>query len=106
MGNGFALPAHEPAGIRAGEPPLRQLGLFPRLRGRRFGAGVLFTLWGVSGILCTTVPGVSVNPDHVMVYFTFFMAGVVLLLLGVAAPDLPVADRAADRLEGVLMDIL
>ena len=33
------------------------------------------------------------------------MAGVLLLLLSIAAPDLPVAERAAARLEGLIMAV-
>lgn len=91
-----------------GEPRQRQLaGFLPplRLRGRRFNAAVYVAAWGVAGLLSTTVPGVAANRDHVMLYFVFLMAGVLLLFLSIAAPDLPVAERAAARLEGVIMAV-
>jgi hypothetical protein len=40
-----------------------------------------------------------------MLYFVFLVAGVLLLFLSIAAPDLPVAERAAARLEGLIMAV-
>ena len=94
-----------------GEPRQRQrqlVGAFLpplRLRGRRFNAAVYVAAWGVAGLLSTTVPGLAANRDHVMLCFIFLMAGVLLLLLSIAAPDLPVAERAAAGLEGLIMAV-
>ncbi|TVU32715.1 hypothetical protein EJB05_24466, partial [Eragrostis curvula] len=75
--------------------------VLPRLRGHRFRMGIYVAAWGVAGLLSTTVPaGLAANPDHVMLYFLFLLAGVVFLLLAVAAQDQPVAERAAARFEG------
>jgi hypothetical protein len=62
----------------------------------------LIAVWGIAGILSTTASGgFVVNPEHVLLYFLFLMAGVLLLLLAVAAQDhQPVAERAAARFEG------
>ncbi|CAO2037275.1 unnamed protein product [Urochloa humidicola] len=80
-------------------------GGFFRLRNRRFRVGIYVTAWGAAGILFTTVPGgLAVNPDHVMFYFIVLMAGVLLLLLSLV--DLPWAERAAARLEGLLATML
>ncbi|CAL5060115.1 unnamed protein product [Urochloa decumbens] len=80
-------------------------GIF-RLRNRRHRAGLYVAAWGVAGILSTTVPGggLAVNPDHILLYFIVFMAGVLLLLLSLV--DLPWGERAAARLEGLLGDVL
>ncbi|GJM90289.1 hypothetical protein PR202_ga06555 [Eleusine coracana subsp. coracana] len=67
---------------------------------RRFSASVYFAAWGVAGLLSTTVPALAANPDYVMLYFLFLMTGVLLVLLAVAAQDLPVVERAATRFEG------
>lgn len=67
---------------------------------RRFGAAAYFAAWGVAGLLSTILPDLAANRDHVMLYFVFLMVGVLLVLLGVAAQDLLVADRAANLLEG------
>jgi len=89
--------------LEAGEP--RHLGFrfrLPRLRLRdpRLSAAAAVALWGVAGLLSTTVPDLAANSEHVLLYFIFLMAGVLLLLLALAAPDLHVADLAAGRLEG------
>ncbi|CAN6230432.1 unnamed protein product [Urochloa humidicola] len=76
------------------------VGGFFRLRNRRFRVGLCVAAWGGAGILSTTIPGLAVNPDHVLLYFILLMAGVLLLLLSLM--DLPWADRAAARLEGLL----
>ncbi|KAF8783728.1 hypothetical protein HU200_000160 [Digitaria exilis] len=68
----------------------------------RLSAAAAVAVWGVAGLLSTTVPDLVANRDHVLLYFAFLMAGVLLLLLAVAAPDLRAADRAAGRLEGWL----
>ncbi|CAL5023830.1 unnamed protein product [Urochloa decumbens] len=82
----------------------RRGGIF-RLRNRRHRAGLYVAAWGVAGILSTTVPGgLAVNPDHILLYFIVFMAGVLLLLLSLV--DLPWGERAAARLEGLLGDVL
>ncbi|CAD6251775.1 unnamed protein product [Miscanthus lutarioriparius] len=90
----------------AGEP--RELGfvVLPRLRGRRFNAAVAVAAWGVAGLLSTTVPGLAANRDHVMLCFIFLMAGVLLLFLTIATADLPVVERAAARLEVIVMAML
>ncbi|KAL6629890.1 hypothetical protein ACP70R_029655 [Stipagrostis hirtigluma subsp. patula] len=99
MGNRVALPAYEP-GLRAGKP---QLGVFPRLRGRRFNAAVYVAAWAAAGLLSATVPGGAANLDHVMLYFVFLMAAVILVLFSVAAAEVPAAERAAGRVEGMLV---
>ncbi|GJN19067.1 hypothetical protein PR202_gb06303 [Eleusine coracana subsp. coracana] len=85
---------YEPA-VGPGDP--LQRGLLPR---RRFRAALYFAAWGVAGLLSTIVPDLAANPDHVMLYFLFLITGVLLILLAVAAQDLPVAERAATRFEG------
>ncbi|PUZ74206.1 hypothetical protein GQ55_1G047000 [Panicum hallii var. hallii] len=93
--------------LEAGEP--RQLAFrfrLPRLRDPRLSAAAVVAAWGVAGLLSTTVPDLVANSEHVLLYFIFLMAGVLLLLLAVAAPDLHVADQAAGRLEGWLRAML
>ncbi|KAJ1278027.1 hypothetical protein BS78_04G048700 [Paspalum vaginatum] len=77
-------------------------GAFAGLRDRRLRAALYFALWGAAGVVSTSIPILSANPDHVILYLLLFMVGVVLLLLTVAAADVPGLDRAADRLEGRL----
>ncbi|CAN6237231.1 unnamed protein product [Urochloa humidicola] len=100
MENNAAVAAYERA-LEAGEP--RQPGFrfrLPELRDPRLRDAADLAAWGVAGLLFTTVPDLTANWDHVLLYFVFFMAGVLLLLLTVAAPDLDVAEWAAGRLEG------
>ncbi|XP_062224009.1 uncharacterized protein LOC133922623 [Phragmites australis] len=107
MENAAAIAAYEPAvlvgepAVLVGEPPLRQPG-FPRLRGRRLNAAVYVAVWGVTGILSTTIPGLNANRDRVLLHFLALMAGLLLMVLSVAAPDLPVVERAAAHLEGLV----
>ncbi|CAN6277651.1 unnamed protein product [Urochloa humidicola] len=75
-------------------------GFFRGLRNRRLRVGIYVAAWGAAGILSTTVPGLAVNPDHVLLYFIVLMAGVLLLLLSLV--DLPWGERAAARFEGLL----
>lgn len=93
-----AVAAYEHA-IGAGEP--RQLAPL-RLRAPRLSAAVTAAAWGVAGLLSTIVPDLVANREHVFLYFVLLMAGVLLLLLAVVAPDLQAAERAAGRLEGWL----
>lgn len=106
MENDVVAAAYERA-LDAGEP--RQLGFrlrLPRLRDRRLRAAADVAVWGVAGLLCTIIPDLVANRDHVLLYYVLLMAGVLLLLLAVAAPDMPVAERAAGRLEGWLRAML
>lgn len=91
---------------RGGGDDAGLLGLL-QPRGRRFRAAAYFAAWGVAGVVSATVPnGLAANPDHVMIYFVLLMAGVLLVLFAVAAPDCPAAERASARLEGRLMAML
>jgi hypothetical protein len=104
MENDVVAAAYERA-LDAGEP--RQLGFrLPRLRNPRLRAAADVAVWGVAGLLCTIIPDLVANRDHVLLYYVLLMAGVLLLLLAVAAPDMPVAERAAGRLEGWLRAML
>ncbi|KAJ1278025.1 hypothetical protein BS78_04G048500 [Paspalum vaginatum] len=94
------------ADYRADEDAARRGAAFAGLRDRRLRAALYFALWGAAGVVSTSVPILSANPDHVILYFVLFMAGVVLLLLTVAAADVPGLDRAADRLQGQLRALL
>lgn len=87
-----------PAARRAG-------GGFPDLRNRRLRAAVNLAAWGAAGVISTTVPALAANPDHVMLYFLFLLGGLLLLLLSMAAADLPWLERAASCLEGLLEDM-
>jgi len=53
--------------------------------------------------MSTTVPNLAANADHVVVYFLLLIAAVLLLLLSMAAVDLPWLERAAARIEGLLI---
>jgi len=58
--------------LEAGEP--RHLGFrfrLPRLRLRdpRLSAAAAVALWGVAGLLSTTVPDLAANSEHVLLYF-------------------------------------
>ncbi|CAO2037274.1 unnamed protein product [Urochloa humidicola] len=107
MENDAVVAAYERALRGAGEPhqPVFRFRL-PQLGDPRLSAAAVVAMWGVAGLLSTTVPDLAANRDHVFLYFLFLMAGVLLLLLAVAAPGLNVAERAAGRLEGWIMAML
>lgn len=78
-------------------------GGFPDLRSRRFRTALYYVFWGGAGIIMSTnVPSLSVNPDHLMLNIVFVTAGANLLLLSMAADDMPWMEPAAARLEGIL----
>jgi hypothetical protein len=81
----------------------RGRGGFPDLRNRRFRTALYYVFWGGAGIIMSTnVPSLSVNPGHLMLNIVFVTAGVNLLLLSMAADDMPWMEPAAARLEGIL----
>ncbi|CAL4971217.1 unnamed protein product [Urochloa decumbens] len=109
MENDAAVAAYERALEAGGGEPRLQPGFrfrLPQLRNPRLRDAADLAAWGVAGLLFTTVPDIAANWDHVLLYFILLMAGVLLLLLAVAAPDLDVAERAAGRLEGWIRAML
>ncbi|CAN6247077.1 unnamed protein product [Urochloa humidicola] len=107
MENNAVVAAYERAIQGADEPrqPVFRFRL-PQLGDPRLSAAAVVAARGVAGLLSTTVPDLAANRDHVLLYFILLMAGVLLLLLAVAAPDLEVAERAAGRLEGWIRAML
>lgn len=66
---------------------------------RRLGVLLLVVAWAAGDLLSTTIPDLRANRDRALLYYLAFVAAVALLLLSIAAPEVPAANRAADRLE-------